>query len=120
MSAARQLELLHRVSRARALREVLADGAWHTSTELARRVGHRFGAAILSLRRGDDGGPPLLIRKQKIREDGSLWAYWSEGVNPSPPRPEETWKAKAQRLQAENRRLLALLHQHGVEASSHG
>ena len=33
------------------LRLLLSDGQWHTTRELARRIGHRFGVAVFHLRR---------------------------------------------------------------------
>ncbi len=37
------------------LRRALSDGNWHSTKELARRVGHTFGGAVYQLRsRGHD------------------------------------------------------------------
>lgn len=47
--------------------EVLKDGQWHTNWELVEKVGHRFGASILILRRGE--GP-----------DGEHWKIQGEAV----------------------------------------
>lgn len=77
-----EAERRHRLTRAAKLREVLSDGMPHTSTELARLVGHRFGAAILTVRRGDDMEPAWDITKRRLRDDGSVWEYQLVGLAP--------------------------------------
>lgn len=109
-----QLDLLaerrHRTSRATALRLVLSDGEWHTSTELVSRVGHRFGSAILIISRGGDGRSPWLIERQPLKSDGSVWRYrFVRVLEPHEVETEESWKARALRLEKENAALRAQL-----------
>lgn len=52
--------------------DVLRDGQWHTNWELVEKVGHRFGASILILRRGE--GP-----------DGEHWKIQGEAVRGEKP-----------------------------------
>lgn len=99
MSAA--LEMQHRLSRAAALRNQLQDGQWHTGTELAHTVGHRFGGALLLVRRGEDGEPAWFVRKERIAENGRLYRYRFTGINPNPPKGGGSWRARA--LAAERR-----------------
>lgn len=113
MSRIRLAEQRHRLSRAEVLRSILEDGHWHTSIELAQRVGHRFGAAILTIRTGEDGWQAWHIEKARITDSGSVWRYRFVGINPN-PRRVETWKSKAQRLEAENRVLRAKAQLAGV------
>lgn len=92
----------HRMSRACALRVALGDGQWHTSTELAKAVGHRFGASILIVSRGEDGCAPWLIRRERVKTNGSVWRYKFERLAlPHEFSKEETWKARAQRAERE-------------------
>jgi hypothetical protein len=95
------LERQHRLSRATMLRHVLSDGRWHTSTELALRVGHRFGGALRIVRLGDDGEPAWLVEREQVETDGSIHRYRYVGVNPDPPKAGGTWRARA--LAAEKR-----------------
>jgi hypothetical protein len=43
------------MTRVHALKNLLIDGEWHPSSELARVVGHRFGAAVLLARKDGFG-----------------------------------------------------------------
>lgn len=101
----REDEELHRQSRARALRTVMGDGLWHENTELARRVGHRFGDAIFRVRRGTDGGPAWFVAEQQLTGDGRLWRYRFVGVNPEPPKAGDSWRARALRAERKLREL---------------
>jgi hypothetical protein len=38
-------------TRAERLHDLLADGTWHSTRELVRRIGHTFGGAVYVLRR---------------------------------------------------------------------
>jgi hypothetical protein len=57
------------------LRELLADGRWHTMDELREVAGWRYGARLYELRRGRDGGRPLGV---ELRGCGSLVEYRQE------------------------------------------
>lgn len=50
-----------RGARHRALREVLGDGLWHEARDLERIGGRRFSNRIQEIRRGDDGGPVIVV-----------------------------------------------------------
>lgn len=54
-----------RAGKAAALRRLLADGAWHTATELEAVGGRRYGARLHEIRRGDDGRPAVEIEGQR-------------------------------------------------------
>lgn len=40
-----------RLTKRELLESILRDGGWHSTRELARRVGHTFGMAVFNLRR---------------------------------------------------------------------
>ncbi len=73
-------EARHRNRQTEALRRVLDDGRWHSNVELAASVGQRFGARLMEIRRGEDGGPPLDVVKERVNGEGSVWRYRSAGV----------------------------------------
>lgn len=58
-----------------ALRNLLADGKWHTSIELWKTSGIRFGARVMEVRNGTDGLEPTEIEAKKIPGNTSLWKY---------------------------------------------
>lgn len=103
----------HRWNQASAVRSILSDGEWHLASELAEEAGWRFGGAILKVRTGSDGMDAWFIEKRRLNDSGSAWAYRYVGINPN-PRRVETWKSKAQRLEAENRQLRARAQMMGV------
>lgn len=72
----------HRQTQCQRLRGLFSDTArWYTNVELQRLMrGQRFGARLLELRRGDDGGPPLDIQRTRQNGKGSIWAYRCVGV----------------------------------------
>lgn len=82
MSAASSVEAARhlRGSQSILLRDLFSQDRWFTNVELARLVGQRFGARILELRRGEDGGEPLDIEKRRLNEAGSCWAYRCVGT----------------------------------------
>lgn len=58
------------------LRTFLADGAWHSALEMVEAGGLRFGARLLELRRGLDGGVPLDIEvERRARAGRFVWFY---------------------------------------------
>lgn len=69
-----------------ALRRLLEDGQWHTHRELTRVGGARFGARLLELRAGEDGGEPLAIEKRSVAGDVG-WEYRSAGPAERPHEP---------------------------------
>lgn len=74
-------ERTHRLTRARQLRRTLKDRRWHSNSELAKCAGHRFGSALLTVRRGQDGGAPWHVEKMRLSGDGARWAYrWTGRV----------------------------------------
>lgn len=60
-----------------ALRELLADGDWHTMEELERIAGRRYGARLFELRRGEDGRPPAVVEVKT--EGGGCYEYRQTG-----------------------------------------
>jgi hypothetical protein len=95
-------ERRYRLTKAEKLRDVLRDRQWHTGAELAKACGWRFGAAVLVVARGSDGGCPWLIERQRLTQDGSQWRYrYARQLDPSEVPTEEGWKAKALRLERE-------------------
>lgn len=91
-------ECRHRNTGAAKLRAILSDKAWHEGAELARATGWRFGAHLHRIRRGEDGRPPLDVRKERLAEDGSRWRYRVVGVLPE----------SARRAKVDNHRRLRL------------
>lgn len=61
------------------LRALLADGEWKTQQQLTKAGGARFGARLLELRTGEDGGPALLIEKKSVNGD-VVYVYRCAGV----------------------------------------
>jgi hypothetical protein len=53
--------IVKRESKRAALRRLLSDRRWHTSTELERIGGRRYGARVQELRGGADGFPALEV-----------------------------------------------------------
>jgi hypothetical protein len=101
-------ERQHRISRATALRAVLSDGQWHLGTELAVRIGHRFGGALLVVARGEDGCAPWLIQRERLKSSGAVWRYrFLRPLAPDEVAKGETWKGRAQRLEKSVRQLEA-------------
>ncbi len=63
-------------TRLQALASILVDQQWHTSTELAEKVSHRFGASILELRKGKHDGTCWVIEGEAIGgDDDGEWRY---------------------------------------------
>ena len=91
-----------RLTQCQKLRQLFADrgGVW-TNVALGRLT-QRFGARILELRRGDDGGPPLDIQKRRMTATSSIWEYWCLGELETPAEP------RASSLVAQLRAELAL------------
>lgn len=54
------------------LRNLLGDMRWHSMSELQEAAGYRYGARLLELRRGHDGGPCISVEKDQ--RDG-CWFY---------------------------------------------
>lgn len=55
------------LTHAQRLRLLLADGRWHSSSDLVRAgVGYRYGAVVLVVRRGRDGQPALPIDVRRV------------------------------------------------------
>lgn len=92
-------------SRCEALRRLLEDGAWHSHRELTRVGGSRFGARLLELRAGEDGGEPLAIEKRSVAGDVG-WEYRSAGPAERAHEPRGVAALLAE-LRRENERLRA-------------
>jgi len=68
------------MSRLEQLADILCDTEWHTNLELVEKVGHRFGAQILQLRKGESPIDPLkpcwVIKGEPVEgETKGLWRY---------------------------------------------
>ncbi len=59
------------------LMAVLSDGAWHSTKELARRVGHTFGGAKFTLSRTG-----IHVDRRPIRTRRWQWQYRIDLANP--------------------------------------
>lgn len=95
-------EEIHRLSRCAVLRLALGDQEWHTGSELAERVGHRFGASILRVSRGTDGGPAWLIHRMRATSSGSIWRYrFARALRPDEVAEGTTLKTENARLKRE-------------------
>jgi hypothetical protein len=61
------------------LAAILADGKEHTNLELVEKVGHRFGAQILQLRKGelneDREQPCWVIEGKPVEGQVGVWKY---------------------------------------------
>lgn len=62
-------------ARASRLRELLADGQWHTQDELEAVAGRRYGARLHEAKHGKDGGAPLQYQKRVVGGNDSVWEY---------------------------------------------
>jgi hypothetical protein len=58
------------MTRLEQLAEVLRDGEWHTNVELVEKAGHRFGAAILQLKKGEHDGNCWEIERENMGAKG--------------------------------------------------
>jgi hypothetical protein len=106
MSAPTQLELAYRNTKAARLRAALEDGVWHYGSELDKKVGWRFGAAVHLVRNGWDGGPAWIVLRERCSEDGSVWRYRFAGLELHPkPKEREGWKARALRAERKLREI---------------
>lgn len=47
------------------LRSLLSDSRWHSMDELRNVAGWRYGARLLEVRRGHDGGRPVEVEKER-------------------------------------------------------
>lgn len=75
-----ELETLQkRGSKRAALRELLRDREWHTSTELERVAGRRYGARVQELRQGFDGIPALEIACERVHGLDGEYRWRLEG-----------------------------------------
>lgn len=108
-------EWAHRDTQASRLRAVLADYRWHTGRELARRVGWRFSAALLIVRRGEDGDAPWEVQAERLTSDGSQWRYRLVQELPAAARRRRTPGTLAA-LRREIGRLRAVLRKAGLSA----
>lgn len=74
-----QLEAAEVTARATAcsrLRELLADGAWHSALELVEAGGLRYGGRLHEIRRGLDGALPLDVEGEaRELNRRALWFY---------------------------------------------
>lgn len=88
------------------LRLVLADGEWHHGSELAAKVGWRFGGALERVAKGYDKRQPWEIQRECLSAEGAVWRY--RYVGPAVPAPKpESLKAKNARLERYARELEA-------------
>jgi hypothetical protein len=60
------------------LRELLKDGRWHNQWELLQAGGFRYGARLLEIRRGEDGGPMWEVKAERM-EDSTAYRYQASG-----------------------------------------
>lgn len=84
------------------LRSLLEDSAWHPYGELVAAGGARFGARLLELKTGEDGGEPLAIQG-RCGDDG-VWWYRSRGPAERPHQPKSSAGVLAE-LRRENETL---------------
>lgn len=112
----------HRLTRAALLRALLRDGAWHTGRELSLRVGWRFSAAILTVRRGEDGRAPWWIERRRLNKAGTRHEYrFVEALRPEEvPAPTGTradvarLKQRVADLERENQALRKAMARRGA------
>jgi hypothetical protein len=66
-------------TRCQRLRELLADRAWHSHAEMTQVGGARFGARLLEMRRGQDGGTPWDVEVRSAEDDDRRTEYRLKG-----------------------------------------
>lgn len=65
------------------LRELLADGRWHSALELVEAGGLRYGGRLHEIRRGQDGAPALDVEAEG-REHGGRRVWWYRAPRATP------------------------------------
>jgi hypothetical protein len=75
------------MTRLESLASVLRDRQWHTNTDLATSVGHRFGAQLLQLRSGQYDGLQWKVQKERTTTKG-IWRYQFIGRTSKPYKPQ--------------------------------
>jgi hypothetical protein len=81
-------------TRCQRLRALLASGEWRSHAEMTQAGGARFGARVLELRRGADGGPPLAIESRTVGDDDRRTEYRCAGEGPAWEAPPECVRPK--------------------------
>lgn len=72
------------MSRLTQLADVLDDMQWHTNAELVEKVGHRFGAQILELRKGKLDGLYWVIEGEPVEGEKGVWRYRCTDLTDTP------------------------------------
>lgn len=70
-------------TRCQRLRALLASGEWRSHAEMTQAGGARFGARLLELRRGSDGGTPLEVESRILGDDNRRVEYRLIGEAPA-------------------------------------
>jgi hypothetical protein len=70
-------------TRCERLRALLASGQWRSHAEMTAAGGARFGARLLELRRGQDGGTPLEVESRIVGDDDRRVEYRLVGEAPA-------------------------------------
>jgi hypothetical protein len=106
------LESADRATKRARLRFLLETGHGFTNVELARECGQRWNGRLHELRRGEDGGRPMVVTRRRLNSRGTLFEYRLVGYAEAPPEPQPT--TIVERLRAELRLAHAALDAAGV------
>jgi hypothetical protein len=63
------------VTRLHKLADILEDMNWHTNTELVEKVGHRFGAQVHQLRKGEFDATCWVIESMPVEGEKGIWQF---------------------------------------------